>query len=169
MLRALADAFESRGKLPRIATADQLRTGLRQRSDRRQRVVELVTHDTDQLLPDTDFLPGELARDSLEQIEAMSLALQQKRALCQAKGLLDAFDLHLEQAVAPGLDGAPQRCGRLRDECGEILTEEAAARADEMPRREVRESDPAMAVDQNQGDGRVLGNRVEQPLALHEL
>src|SRR5579883_658737 len=169
MLRALADSLECGGKLHRIAAADQLRARLRQRGDRRERVVELVTDDPDQLLPDPDFLPGELACDALEQIQAMSPALQQKRSLRQAKGLLDALDLHLEQAVASRLDGTPQRLRSLRDESGEILTEEAAAPAEKMSRSKVRESDPAMAVDQNQCDGGVLGDRIEQPLALHEL
>src|SRR6185437_15178895 len=55
------------------------------------------------------------------------------------------------------------------EERGEILAEEAASRAEEMSRREVGESDPAVSVDQNQRDRGVLGHRIEQALALYEL
>ena len=73
---------------------------MRERGDRRERVVQLVRDHADDLLPVADFLRGELARELLQQQQPMRLAFSRKRRCDEMVDLRLAGELDREQRVA---------------------------------------------------------------------
>ena len=94
MLRAILDRAEDALELRRVGTLDGLPARVRERGDRRERVVELVRDHADDLLPGLHFLARQLARQLLQQVQAMRLAVEQEAALREVidLGLALAFD-----------------------------------------------------------------------------
>ena len=82
---------------------------MRQRGDRRQRVVQLMRDHADHLLPGRHFLRIDLARELLEQQQAVRQGVQQEAALRHVIDLRLAAELEREQRVAAALDGLAQR------------------------------------------------------------
>ena len=74
-------APNTRAQLRRVGLHGEALAGLRQRRDRRHRVVDLVRDDADHALPDRDFLRVDLARELLQQPQPVRLAVQQELAV----------------------------------------------------------------------------------------
>src|SRR5207344_2063695 len=82
---ALLDRREDACETLRIRRERELLAGMRERADRRERVVELVRDHADHLLPDRDFLRRHFARELLEEQQAVRLAVQRERAVADVE------------------------------------------------------------------------------------
>ncbi len=120
----------------------------------------------DHLLPDRNFLRGHLARELLEQQQAVRLAVQRERPVAHVEHLGLAADLDREQRVHAALDRLPQRRGGLREQLTELQALDLAARGEELPRGDVAEDDRVAGIRQHQRERRRLHDRVEQELPL---
>jgi hypothetical protein len=83
--------------------------------------------------------------------------------------LLDPLDLGREQAVAVRGSGVAQGRRRTRQRVAEAQPVEASPFAQRVARREVGIGDTLLRVDQHQRHGRVLHDRIQQQLALHQM
>ena len=86
--------------------------GVHQRADRRHGVVQLVRDDADLFLPHLDFVGAELARELLEQQQAVRHGVEQEPALRHVVDLRLTAQLQREQGIAATLDGFLQRLRR---------------------------------------------------------
>ena len=139
---------------------------MRQRGNRRERIVQLVRDDADHLLPGGDFLRIDLARELLEQQQAVGQRVQQEAALRHMVDLRLAGELEREQGVAAALDGLAQGCGRALQVAREALAFELAALREQLARGGVGVEHRVGVVGQHQRERRGLDDGVEHQLAL---
>ena len=140
--------------------------GMGQRGNRRQRIVQLVRDHADHLLPGRDFLRIDLARELLEQQQAMRHRVQQEAALRDVVDLGFAADLEREQRVAAAIDGFAQWRGRALQVTREPLAFELAALGEQPARAGVAVQHGVGIVGQHQRQRRGLDDGVEHQLAL---
>ena len=135
MTRAVFDGGEHAAQLLGVRRrARQDLAGMRERGDRRERVVQLVRDDADHLLPGRHFLRIDLARELLEQQQPMRQGVQQEAALRHVVDLRLAAELEREQRVAAALDGLAQRRRRRLEVTREAFALELASLAEELAR-----------------------------------
>jgi len=99
MLRALPYRRENAREVGHLPATCDFRARLRERGNRSERVVELVTQYTDELLPGRELLARQFTGEALEKVEMVGSALKLKRAIGDVERLLDAVHLGAEQAV----------------------------------------------------------------------
>src|SRR3546814_17977598 len=80
MARALLDGRQRGRQALVLAAAQQLRAGVRERGDRRQRVVELVADHADHFLPGLHFLPPQLGGELAQQHQLVLAAVEAEAA-----------------------------------------------------------------------------------------
>jgi hypothetical protein len=139
--------------------------GVRQRGDRRQRVVQLVRDHADHLLPRGHLLGIDLARELLQQQQPVGHRVQQEVAL------RDVVDLRFagvegEQRVAAALDGLAQRRGRALEVLREARAFEPATLAEQRARGRVAVQHRVAVVGQHHGQRRGLDDGIQHQLAL---
>src|SRR3546814_8659433 len=83
MARALLDGRQRGRQALVLAAAQQLRAGVRERGDRRQRVVELVADHADHFLPGLHFLPPQLGGELAQQHKLVLAAVEAEAAPAQ--------------------------------------------------------------------------------------
>ena len=147
----------------------ELLAGVRERGDRRERVVELVRDHADHLLPDRDFLRRHLARELLEEQQPVRLAVQRERPVADVEDLGLGPLRHREERVHAAVHGVAQRLRRLGHQIAEADALDLPPRAEELPRRDVAEDDVIVRVRQHERERRRLHDGVEQELALVEV
>jgi hypothetical protein len=81
---------------------------MRQRGNRRQRVVELVCDHADHLLPGGDLLGIDLTGELLEQQQAMRDGVELEATLRDVEHLRLSAQLQREQGIAAAIDGLAQ-------------------------------------------------------------
>src|SRR4051812_1517302 len=128
-----------------------------------------MADDADDLLPGRDFLTRQLAREPLQLVERVRLALQLERALREVECLLLVLELHAEKPVAAARDRARQRLGRVREDDIEQLAVHRASAVEQLARGDVRVDDMSALLDERERSRRVLHDRVEQKLALEQV
>ena len=169
VLRALADGGEHARQPHQVAAPRQLGTGMCQRGNRRQRIVQLVADDADHPLPRGHFLPRQLARHAPEQMQPMRPPLQPECPLRQVEGFLAAIHVDAEQRVLAAAHRVAQRPRRLRQQRREIQTVQAAAFVEQVSRGNVGVDDAPNRVGQHQRHRGVLHHGIQQQLALHQV
>ena len=170
--RSLDRSRTPRGSALGVAAPHQLRAGVRQRRDRRQRVVQLVADDADHLLPGRHFLARQLARHAPQQVAAGAAGpaggsraatggrSPRSPSMCDAE---QARRRRVAIARAAAGGAAASSCVERQALAGCGLRRAAGARR--CWRR--RHGRPASA--STQRDRRVLHHGVEQQLALDQV
>src|SRR6185369_4190769 len=102
--------------------------GVRERRDRRQRVVELVAHDADDALPRRDLLARELARHPADEMEVVLAPLQAKASPRVVERLVAVVARRREHAVAAGDERIAQRLRRSGEQLGDARANAATTR-----------------------------------------
>jgi hypothetical protein len=151
-----------------LAAAQQLRAGMRERGDRRQRVVELVADHADHLLPGLHFLPAQLRGELSQQHEFVFAAVEAEAAAGEMVDVLVVFVADGEHAIAATLQRFAQGIRRALEQRVERLAFELVALAQQLPCGEVGVDDAVVRVDQQHRHRRVLDHGVEQQFALHQ-
>ena len=157
------DPLEQRGVL---RPPGRLARGVRERADGRERVVELVAHHADGALPDLDLLAPQLGRQALDEVEHVRLHVEVEHAARGPVGLLLALAAHGEERVARRVERLAQLAPAAGEHLGDHAALQACPRAQQVAGRAVAVDDAAVAVLQDDADGRALQDGVEQQLAL---
>ena len=164
----VANTLVAAGRARRAATSS--RAGVRQRRDRRQRVVELVADHADHLLPGRALPGAQLARQAAQQRTAGA------RGRCRRNAAAREVEDLLFVARARRRTGrrrrarSPRAAPRARPRASrEADAFEPAAAVRQLARGEVAVDDVAAGLDQHHRDRRVLHHRVEQQLALEQV
>ena len=141
-----------------------------ERADGRERVVELVAHDADDLLPDFHFLALQLRRQALDDDQAVLLRVQLEAAVDDAEGLFLAARARAPATSASSSASSARASARSRTRA--VLQREACeplAPPEELARGGVGVGDALTLVDQQDRHRRSLQQRVEEELALVDL
>ena len=169
MATAFFDRRQRLRQLLRLAAPQQFLAGMRQRGDRRQRVVELVADDADHLLPGLHFLPAQFGGELAQKEQFVRLAVEVETAAREVDHLLVVVVAgDVEQRVAAAGDGLAQCRMRGGHQRVEGAAFQALAITEQPPRREVGQHDAPGGIHQQQRHRRVLHHRVQQQLALHQ-
>ncbi len=142
---------------------------VRERGDRRERVVQLMADDADHPLPGRHLLARELAGHAADQAQPVRPALQAELALRKVEGFLAAVDGEAEEAVLAAGQRLLHGGGQLLAQRMEVAADQAAALGQQLARGNVGDDDALLHVGQQQGHGRVLHDGVEQQLALGQV
>ena len=151
-----------------LAAPHELDTRMRQRRDRRQRVVEFVADDADDFLPGLYFLPAQLGGQVAQQEQFVATAVEAEAATREMEDLFVVFHADREQAVAAAFDRLAQRLRRVLQQGFERMAFELVAVVEQLACGEVGIHDAAAAIGQQHCDRRVLHHRIEQQFALHQ-
>ena len=168
MARALLDRGQRARQALVLAAAQQLGAGMRQRGDRRQRVVELVADHADHLLPHLHFLAAQLGGELAQQQQLVAAAVEAEQAAREVVDVLVVLVADGEHAVAAAREGVAHGLGHAFEQLGEGHALETVAVAEQLARGQVAEHDVTTGIDQQHRHRRVLHHRVEQQLALHQ-
>ena len=152
-----------------IRSAGECLAGMRKRGDRRERVIQLVRDDANDLFPDRDFLRRHLARQLLEQQQPVRLAVQRERPIADVKDFSLGTFGHREKRIHPALDGIAHRLRRASEDLSEFQALDLPPGAEELPCGDVAEDDRVVRVSQHQCKRRRLHDGIEQELALIEV
>jgi len=165
----LADDGEDAGQAFDVAAPRQFGAAVRERRDRRQRVVQLVADDADHALPGRHLLARQFTRHAAEQLQPVRPALQPESALRPVEGFFAAVERGAEESVVACRHRLAQRRRRLLQQQCEVRAFEAAPLAQQMARRDVGVDHTFAGVDQQQRHRRVLHHGVEQQFTLFEV
>src|SRR5882757_9612089 len=120
-----------------ISSPRDLRAGVRERGQRPQGIVQLMTQYANELFPSRYLLAGQLSGQQFQQIQPKRASLQDKRTLRQVKRLFDSVDLRGKQAVAQSRGRAAQSDRGPGQRVLESRTLKTASLAQQVPRRNV--------------------------------
>ena len=168
MPRALLDGREDRFEPRRLPAPRQLRAGMRERRDRRERIVEFVADHADHLLPRLHFLPAQLAGEPAQQQQFVRAPVEPEAAAREVVHLFLVGLADREQPVAAAIHRLAQRRRRRAQQGLQREAFELAALVQQPAGREIAVDDVPAVADQQHRHRRVLHHRVEQQLALHE-
>src|SRR5438270_13840275 len=114
MIRALANDLENRPELvARLLALEQRETRPRERSDRAERVTELVIEDPDYALPRLDLLPAQYGGHFPDDRQSALLPIEANGLVRDLPGLTRRVG---HQTVAPLGERLSQRRGSSRDD-----------------------------------------------------
>ena len=164
------------GALPaELIEAELFGAGMRQRGDRRQRVVQLMADHADDLLPGLHFLSSQLIGQQAQQQQLMLAAVEAEMTPCQVIHLFLVVDFvaaDREQAIAAALHRYSHLHGCACQQVVETLAFQFPAAVQQLACGHVGEHHPALAIaagsDQQHRHRRVLHHRVQQQFALHQ-
>ncbi|EEF22579.1 conserved hypothetical protein, partial [Ricinus communis] len=144
-----------------------------QRRQWRQRVIQFVADDADDLLPRLHLLPAQFHRQLAQQQQLVLAAVQLEAA---AREVVDVFLVDVgvggprgEQAVAAARQRVQQRRRGVGQNLAELVSFQPAALIQQLARGDVGIGDRPGLADQQHGHRRVLHHGVQQQLALDQV
>ena len=168
MPRAFFDGRQCERQSFQLSALEQFRAGVRQRSDRRQRVVQFVADHPDHFLPCLHFLAAQFGGEQAQQHQFVAAAVETEAAARKMEDVFIVFVADREDAVATALERIAQRLRRAFENRIEAAAFESSAFAQQFARGEIAQHDALRFVHQHHRHRRVLHHGVEQQFALHQ-
>ncbi len=173
--RAFLDGAEDFFQPLHLLPGHQLGAGMRQRGDRRQRVVQFVADDADHLLPGMHFLAAQFGGEQADQQQFVRAAVETEAAPRQMVDLLLLRVLVVgdgEQAVAAARHGLAQRRRHAQQQLVQALAVQFPAAVQQLACGQVGEHHAAQAIaavgGQQHRHRRVLLDGGEHQFALRQ-
>src|SRR5581483_8614334 len=113
-----------------LASRRQRARRVRERGDRRQRIVQLVADHADHFLPGRELLARELAREALDEIQIVRLRVQREAVVRDLEDLGLAVLADGDEAILSRQHGLAQRSWRGGDDVGELASFDLAGAAE---------------------------------------